>query len=61
MSIGILRRDGEIVLHQKRHASLDAFLKAIAPSRDKIIIAIECLLRSPGSPTSVPRKGCLVS
>ena len=39
----ILSQDGEVVLHRNRPASPDAFLKAIAPSRDDMVVAVACL------------------
>src|SRR5437667_8568141 len=41
MDVCILSQDGEIVLHQNMPASPDALLKAIAPSRDNMVIAVE--------------------
>jgi hypothetical protein len=43
MSVCILRQDGEVVLHRHMQASPDALLKAIAPYRDPIVIAVACL------------------
>jgi transposase len=42
-SVCILSQDGEVVLHRNMQASPDALLKAIAPYRDDIVIAVECL------------------
>jgi transposase len=39
----ILRQDGEVVLHRNMPARPDTLLKAIAPSRDGIVIAVACL------------------
>ena len=41
MDVCILRQDGEIVLHRNMPAGPDALLKAIAPYRDDIVIAVE--------------------
>src|SRR5262247_1992547 len=43
MYVCILSQDGEIVLHRNMPAGPDALLKAIAPYRDDIVIAVECL------------------
>ena len=43
MYVCILSQDGEVVLHRNMQASPDALLKAIAPSRDDIVIAVECI------------------
>jgi hypothetical protein len=44
MDVGILRQDGEGVLHRNRPARPDAVLKAIAPSRDHRVIAVAGIL-----------------
>src|SRR5215510_9904385 len=41
MYVCILSQDGEVVLHRNMQASPDALLKAIAPSRDHIVLAVE--------------------
>jgi transposase len=43
MDVWILRQDGEIVLPRTIPASPDALLKALAPSRDDIVIVVECI------------------
>jgi transposase len=43
MSICLLRQDGEVVLHRNMQARPDVLLKAIAPSRDQIVMAVACL------------------
>jgi len=43
MYVCILSQDGEVVLHRNMQASPDALLKAIAPYRDHIVIAVECI------------------
>ena len=43
MDGGILRQDGAVVLHRNMPASPDALLKALAPSRDHLVVAVECL------------------
>jgi transposase len=43
MYVCILSQDGEVVLHRNMKASPDALLKAIAPYRDDIVIAVECI------------------
>ena len=39
----ILSQDGEVVLHRHMPASPDALLKAIAPYRDDIVLAVACI------------------
>jgi transposase len=43
MYVCILSQDGEVVLHRNMKASPDALLKAIAPYRDDMVIAVECI------------------
>jgi transposase len=43
MDVCILRQDGEVVLHRNMQARPDALLKAIAPERDDMVIAVACL------------------
>src|SRR5437773_570725 len=43
MYVCILSQDGEVVLHRNMQASPDALLKAIAPYRDDMVIAVECI------------------
>jgi transposase len=44
MYICILNQDGEIMVHRDMQASPEPFLKAIAPSRGDIVLAVECIL-----------------
>jgi transposase len=44
MYVCILSQDGEVMLHRNMPASPDALLKAIAPYRDDMVIAVECIL-----------------
>ena len=43
MYVCILSQDGEVVLHRNMPASPDALLKAIAPYREDMVIAVECI------------------
>src|SRR5215468_8212477 len=43
MYLCILSQDGEAMLYRNMKASPDALLKAIAPYRDDIVIAVECI------------------
>jgi transposase len=43
MSVCILDQGGEMLLHRKMKTSPDALLNAIAPYRDHIVVAAECL------------------
>lgn len=42
-SLCLLHQDGEIGLHRKMKAAPEPFLKAVAPSRDGLVVAVECL------------------
>jgi hypothetical protein len=44
MDVSILSQDGEVVLHRTMPASADALRKALAPYRDHMVIAVDCLL-----------------
>jgi Transposase len=39
----VLSQDGEILLHRNLKAAPEPFLKAVAPSRDGLVVAVECL------------------
>jgi Transposase len=43
MYLCILNHAGEIMVHQNFTASPATFLKVIAPSRDDIVVSVECL------------------
>ena len=43
MYVCILSQDGEVVLHRNMTAAPEPFLKAIAPYRDAMVVAVECL------------------
>src|SRR2546426_10446430 len=43
MYLCILNHAGAIVLHRNMKADPDSFLKAIAPFRDQIVVAVECI------------------
>src|SRR5262245_57497794 len=43
MYVCILSQDGEVVLHRNMPSRPEALLKAIAPYRDDIVIAVECI------------------
>jgi hypothetical protein len=44
MYLCLLNQDGESVLHRNMKAAPEPFLKAIAPSREDLVVAVECLL-----------------
>jgi hypothetical protein len=44
MYVCILDQAGEIVVHRHLKASPDALLKIIAPDRDDLVIAVECMV-----------------
>jgi hypothetical protein len=43
MYVCILSHDGDILLHRNMKAAPEAFLKAIAPYRDGLVVAVECI------------------
>jgi hypothetical protein len=43
MSVGVLSHDGDLVLPRHRNAAPEACLKAVAPSREGLVVAVECL------------------
>jgi len=43
MYVCILSQDGEIVLHRNMKAAPDPFLKAVAPYREGLVVAVECI------------------
>jgi hypothetical protein len=43
MYVCILNRDGEILLHRNMPTSPETFLKAIAPYRQDLVVAVECM------------------
>jgi transposase len=43
MYLCILNQAGAIVVHRNMKAEPDAFLKAIAPYREQIVVAVECI------------------
>ena len=43
MYVCILDQQGEVVLHQNMPAGPDPFLKAVAPFREDLVVAVECI------------------
>ena len=43
MYVCIVNQDGEIMLHRNMKAAPEPFLKAVAPYRDGLVVAVECL------------------
>ena len=43
MDVCILNSAGEMMLHRNMKASPEAFLKAIAPYREELVVAVECI------------------
>ena len=43
MYVCILNQAGDILVHQNMKASPDALLRTIAPYRDDIVVAVECV------------------
>ena len=43
MYVCILSHDGEILLHRNMNAAPEPFLKAVAPYRAGLVVAVECM------------------
>src|ERR671937_1222634 len=43
MSVWIMNRDGEILIHRNMKAAPEPFLKAIAPYREDVVVCVECI------------------
>jgi transposase len=43
MYVCILSHDGELLLHRNMKAAPEPFLKAVAPYRDGLVVAVECI------------------
>src|SRR5437763_17022843 len=43
MYVCIMNHTGEILVHRNMQAGPDPFLKAIAPYRDNLVVAVECM------------------
>jgi transposase len=43
MDVCIVNHDGEILVHRNMKAAPEPFLKAVAPSRDGLVVAVECI------------------
>jgi transposase len=43
MYVCIVSQDGEILLHRTRKAAPEPFLKAVAPYREGLVVAVECI------------------
>jgi hypothetical protein len=44
MEVCLVNRDSEMMLHRKMSTTPEVFRKAIAPSRQDLVVAVECLL-----------------
>jgi hypothetical protein len=42
MSLCLLNHEGERLLHRHRQAAPEPFLKAMAPSREDLVVCVEC-------------------
>jgi predicted NBD/HSP70 family sugar kinase len=54
MYICVLSQSGEPVLHKNMITAPEPFLKAIAPFRDDLVVAVECISPGIGLLISVP-------
>jgi transposase len=44
MYVCILDRDGQVLVHKNLPSNPEAFLEAVAPYRDDLVVAVECIL-----------------
>jgi hypothetical protein len=56
MYVCIVSQAGAIVLHRNMQAAPDPFLKAVAPYRAGLVVAVACIFTWIGSPTWVRTK-----
>ena len=43
MDVCVLHQDGDIVMHRNMQASPETFLRAVAPYRDDLVVAVACV------------------
>jgi hypothetical protein len=43
MDVCMVNQDGEVLGHRPMNAAPDAFLKAVTPDRDGLVVAVDCL------------------
>ncbi len=43
MYLCIMDQNGKVLLHRNMRATPDAFLKAVAPYREDLVVAVECM------------------
>ena len=43
MYLGVLNQAGEILLHENLPSNPERFLQAVAPYRDDLVVAVECI------------------
>ncbi len=56
----ILSQDGEILVHRNMKAAPEPFLKAVAPYRDGLVVAVECIFTWYSKNKSVPISALMV-
>ncbi len=54
MYVCILDAAGQVVVHRNVTSTREAFLEIVAPYRDDLVVAAECMCRWIGSQTSAP-------
>jgi len=52
MYLCILSQGGEVLLHQNIASNPERFLEAVAPYRDDLLVAVECIFTRRTSPSS---------
>ena len=43
MYVCMVNQDGEVLVHRHMKAAPEAFLKAVTPYRDGLVVAVECI------------------
>jgi hypothetical protein len=61
MYVCILHQESAIMLHRHMQASPETFLKAIAPYRETMVVAVECIFTWYWPRTCVRKKASLLS
>ena len=61
MYVCLLDQKGTKLVHKNLPTTPDAFLRLIAPYREDLVVAVECIFTCIGWPTSVRRKGLSLS
>jgi hypothetical protein len=61
MYVCVLSQSGDVLVHRTMQTDPETFLKAIAPYRQGLVVAVAVCSPGTGSPTSGPTKASLLS